>query len=102
MKRNICVISSSRADYNHLFILMKKLHTSIKFKLSVIVTGMHTLKKYGNTIKEIKEDGFKIDEVIKTYQIGTSKRSIILSMSEQLKKAYSSIQRIKPDLIVVL
>ena len=102
MKRNICVISSSRADYNHLFVLMKKLQASRKLKLSVIVTGMHTLKEYGYTLKEIKEDGFKIDEVIKTHQLDTSKRSILLSMSEQLKKAYSSIQRIKPDLIVVL
>ncbi len=102
MKRNICVISSSRADYNHLHILMKKLQTSKRFELSIIATGMHTLKEYGNTLREIIDDGFKVNEVIKSYQRDTSKKSIVLSLSEQLKKAYSSIQRIKPDLIVVL
>ena len=27
-KRNICIVSSSRADYNHLFLLMKALKAS--------------------------------------------------------------------------
>ena len=44
----IFCISSSRADYNHLFVLMKKLQASKKLKLSVIIT-VHTLKEYGNT-----------------------------------------------------
>ena len=49
IKRKICIVSSSRADYNHLFLLMKSLKSSKDINFKLIITGMHLLKKYGNT-----------------------------------------------------
>ena len=57
-KRTICVVSSSRADYNHLHKLMSNIKQSKKLKLQIVVTGMHLLSKYGLTYKEIINDGF--------------------------------------------
>ena len=63
-KRTICVISSSRADYNHLYLLLKDLRNNKEFKLQLVVTGMHLLAQYGYTYKELLDDGFSIDERI--------------------------------------
>ena len=66
MKRKICVLTSSRADYNHLYILMNKLRESKDIDFKLIITGMHTLKKFGFTYKEVINDGFKPNFIIKT------------------------------------
>ena len=63
-KRKICIISSSRADYNHLFPIMSEIKSSKELDLQVVVTGMHLQKNYGYTYKEILKDGFKIDKKI--------------------------------------
>ena len=59
MKRNIAIVTSSRADYNHLYLLIDALYKSKFINLSLIITGMHTMKNYGETYKEILKDGFK-------------------------------------------
>ena len=64
-KRNICIVSSSRADYNHLFLLMKTLKASKEINFKLLVTGMHLLKEFGETYKEIIKDGFQIDAFVK-------------------------------------
>ena len=101
-KRKICIISSSRADYNHLFPIMSEIKSSKEFDLQVVVTGMHLQKNYGYTYKEILEDGFKIDKKIYTHQQGTLKKDIIKSMSEQLIKTYYAINQLDPDVLIIL
>ena len=101
-KRKICIISSSRADYNHLFPIMSEIKSSKELDLQVVVTGMHLQKNYGYTYKEILKDGFKIDKKIYTHQQGTLKKDIIKSMSEQLIKTYYAINQLDPDVLIIL
>ena len=75
-KRKICIVSSSRADYNHLYTLMRSIKQSKNLKLQIIVTGMHLLSKYGSTYKEIISDGFNIDGKIKNDQNNTKECDI--------------------------
>ena len=63
MKR-ISVITGTRADYGILRPVIRKIHESKKLELCLIVTGTHLSKKHGNTISEIKKDGFKISKKI--------------------------------------
>ena len=53
-KRKICVISSSRADYSHLYPLIKEINESESLELQLVVTGMHLIKKYGHSIRKLK------------------------------------------------
>ena len=54
MKKKICVITGTRADYGIISGLVKKISESQKIKLILIVSCMHLQKNFGNTIKEIK------------------------------------------------
>jgi len=58
VKRRIAVVTGTRAEYGILKPLLKKIKKSPKLELNLLVTGMHLLKKYGMTIKEIKKDRF--------------------------------------------
>ena len=101
-KRKICVISSSRADYSHLYPLIKAIDKSPLLQLELVVTGMHLIKKYGLTFNEIKKDGFKINAKIDVSQKTSTSKDIIKSMSTQMINAYEVLSKISPDILVVL
>jgi len=64
MKKRICVVTGSRAEYGLLYPLMKKIQQVKEFDLQIIVTGMHLSPEFGLTYKEIEEDGFEISEKV--------------------------------------
>ena len=101
-KREICVVSSSRADYNHLYLLMKELKKNREFNLKILITGMHLLKKYGNTHQEIIRDGFNINYKIKTYQKKTTDFDISNAIGNQFINTSKVLKKLKSDIIVVL
>ena len=101
-KRKVCIVSSSRADYNHLYSLMSNLKVSSNFTLQLIVTGMHLLPQYGSTYKEILADGFKIDGKIKSNQEDTKKSSILNSIGNQLQNCANILNKLKSDMIILL
>ena len=101
-KRTKCVISSSRADYNHLYLLLKDLRNNKEFKLQLVVTGMHLLAQYGYTYKELLDDGFSIDERITISAHGDTTNNLLKSMSKQLSSSYRVFNKLSPDIIVIL
>ena len=64
MKRKICVVTGSRADYGLLRWLMQEIKGDQDLELQVLATGMHLSETFGMTYKEIASDGFKINEKI--------------------------------------
>jgi UDP-N-acetylglucosamine 2-epimerase (non-hydrolysing)/GDP/UDP-N,N'-diacetylbacillosamine 2-epimerase (hydrolysing) len=60
MKRRIAVVTTSRADYSHLYWPLYELHHHPEVELGVIVLGAHLSPEFGNTIREIEKDGFPI------------------------------------------
>ena len=66
MQRKICVITSSRADYGLLRLILKGMDTDSDLTLQLVATRMHLSSKYGNICQEILTDGFEIDMKIGT------------------------------------
>ena len=60
MRRRIAVVTTSRADYSHLYWPLYELHQHPEVELSVIVLGAHLSPEFGNTLREIEKDGFPI------------------------------------------
>ncbi len=65
MKKNICIITGSRAEYGLQKKLIEELNKNKIIRLQLLVTGSHLSKDYGNTYKQIERDGFKINKKIK-------------------------------------
>jgi UDP-N-acetylglucosamine 2-epimerase (non-hydrolysing)/GDP/UDP-N,N'-diacetylbacillosamine 2-epimerase (hydrolysing) len=59
-KRRIGVVTTSRADYSHLYWPLRELAASPAAELGVFALGAHLAPEFGNTIKEIEADGFPI------------------------------------------
>ena len=64
-KRKIAVFTGNRAEYGLQFPVLRAIdkHPELTYKL--IVSGAHLDNNFGRTLKEIKEDGFKIEKEIK-------------------------------------
>jgi GDP/UDP-N,N'-diacetylbacillosamine 2-epimerase (hydrolysing) len=68
MMTKVAVVTGTRAEYGTLKPLLDEIKASEGCELKLVVTGMHLLQKYGSTINDIKEDGFKIDAEIRMYE----------------------------------
>jgi GDP/UDP-N,N'-diacetylbacillosamine 2-epimerase (hydrolysing) len=102
MKKKICIVTGSRADYGILKPLLDELRKMTEFKIQIIATGAHCSPEFGLTYREIEFDGFSIDRKIEVLvssdtRIATCKAMGLAQIS--FAEAYSEL---KPDLVVVL
>jgi GDP/UDP-N,N'-diacetylbacillosamine 2-epimerase (hydrolysing) len=102
MKRKICIITGSRAEYGLLSRVMSGVQKHDSLKLQVIVTGMHLSKEFGLTYKEIENDGFKISKKIDILNNSDTSVAIAQSIGKGLAGFASAFDNLKPDLILVL
>ena len=102
MKRKILIITERRADYSKFRPIIKKIQESKKLDYFLIVTGSHLLKEHGNTINEIKKDGFKIKSKFLMYRKNQndSGAEMVLSLSRAIQKLTPIIEKLKPDIIL--
>jgi len=103
MSKKIGVVTGTRAEYGILKPLLIKIKESKDLELNLIVTGLHLLKKYGLTIKEIEKEGFKIDGIVEMYD--DDKEDITYhgkALAKGIAGFASLLSKIKPDILVVL
>src|SRR5216683_5832997 len=58
MKRKIAVVTSSRADYSHLYWVLVELLKLRNVELSVVTMGPHLSWEFGDTSEDVLRDGF--------------------------------------------
>lgn len=101
-KRKICVATGTRADYGLLSILMSEIVKDKSLELSVIASCMHLSPEFGMTYREIEADGFRIDEKIEMLLSSDTPSGITKSAALGLIGYADALQRIKPDILVIL
>lgn len=97
-KKNALIITGTRAEYGLLKPVMQAFLKSKKFSPKFLVTGMHTLRKYGYTLNEIKKDKMPIVAVA---TIG-EKDDIPEILAKEIKGISNYCEKHKPALILVL
>ena len=60
MKRRIAVVTTSRADYGHLYWPLFELSQRADMELGLIVLGAHLSAEFGMTVQQVEKDGFPI------------------------------------------
>ena len=99
IKRKICFVTGSRAEYGLLYQLIKEIDEDQDLKLQIIATGMHLSEDYGNTFKQIEEDGFTIDKKVDIALLSDTEMSISKSIGIGVEKISKSFNEIKPCLL---
>jgi GDP/UDP-N,N'-diacetylbacillosamine 2-epimerase (hydrolysing) len=102
MKRKICVVTGSRAEYGLLQWVMAGIRAAPDLELQVVVTGMHLSPEFGLTFREIEKDGFRIDRKVEMLLSTDTTAGIAKSMGLGMIGCGEALQELRPDVMVVL
>lgn len=102
MNKKICIVTGTRAEFGLLRWLMESLNSHPSLSLQVIATGSHLSPEFGNTYKEIEDAGIKIDEKVEMLLSSDTSIGITKSMGIGIICFADALERLKPDLMVVL
>jgi len=101
MKRKICVVTGTRAEYGLLYWLMKAIEADKDLELQLIVTGMHLSPEFGLTYHEIEKE-FCIHKKIEMLLSSDTPVGISKSMGLAQISFAEAYDELKPDMIVIL
>lgn len=102
MKKTICVVTGSRADYGLLSPLLKEIRLERSFDLRVIATGMHLSRRFGLTYKEIEKGGFRINRKLDILSYGDTEEGVAKSTGAGIMKFAEAFRSSRPDIVVLL
>lgn len=102
MKRKICVVTGTRAEYGLLRWVMQCIQDDPDLALQVIVTGMHLSPEFGSTYREIEKDGFQINRKIEMLTSSDTSVGIAKSMGLGMIGFADALNELAPDLLMVL
>lgn len=102
MRRKVCVVTGSRADYGLLRWVMHGLREAPGSALQVVATGMHLAPEFGYTYREIEQDGFTLDRKVETLLSSDSAVGVGKSIGLGVIGFADALDQLQPDLMVVL
>lgn len=102
MRRKVCVVTGTRADYGCLRWVMEGIKAAKGLELQVIATGMHLSPEFGLTYREIEKDGFVIDRKVEMLLSSDTPSGISKSMGLGMMGFADAFEQLQPDLVLVL
>lgn len=102
MKRKICIVTGTRAEYGLLSNLMKLIQNDEEFELQTLVTGMHLSPEFGLTYNQIEADGFHINEKVEMLLSADTSTAVAKSMGLATIGFADALARLNPDLLIIL
>ena len=102
MKRKIAVVTSSRADYSHLYWPLKDLAAHPDVDLQLIAMASHLSPAFGSTIHEIEKDGFTIAGRIECLLSSDTDVGMAKTIGIAVQSLADLLGRLRPDLLLLI
>ena len=102
MKRKICVVVNSRANYGRIKSFLKSVNKNKNLQLDLIVGASGLLYKYGEVIKIIDKDKLPVSKKIYSIVEGGNLVSMVKSTGLTLIELASYFENSKPNFVVVV
>ena len=102
MTRKIAVLTTSRADYSHLYWPWRDLAAHPEVDLRIIVMGSHLSPEFGNTVQEIEKDGFRIDARIECLLSSDTDVGMAKTIGVATLSLADTLGQMRPDLLLLI
>src|ERR1700677_1231606 len=102
MKRTIAVVTTSRADYSHLYWPLRALGAHPDVDLRLIVLASHLSPEFGHTVHEIEKDGFTIAARLECLLSSDTDVGMAKSIGLAVLSLADALAVIRPDLILLI
>jgi UDP-N-acetylglucosamine 2-epimerase (hydrolysing) len=96
--KKVVFLTGTRADFGKIKSLLRSLNNSGSFSISLFVTGMHMLSRYGYTFEEVRS--LSIGEIY-TFINQNEGDSMESTFAKTVSGFSDFVQEVKPDLVVV-
>ncbi len=101
-KRRVAVVTTSRADYSHLYWPLRELASHPDIELGVIALGPHLSPEFGNTIAEIERDGFPIKARLECLLSSDSDTGMAKTIGIAILSLADTFTAWRPDLLLLI
>ncbi|MGA8043151.1 MAG: UDP-N-acetylglucosamine 2-epimerase [Terracidiphilus sp.] len=101
-KRKIGVVTTSRADYSHLYWPLRILQSHPEVDLGVFVLGPHMAPAFGETVREIERDGFPIQARIECLLHSDTDSGMAKTIGVAILGLADALTAWRPDLLLLI
>jgi UDP-N-acetylglucosamine 2-epimerase (non-hydrolysing)/GDP/UDP-N,N'-diacetylbacillosamine 2-epimerase (hydrolysing) len=101
-KRRIGVITTSRADYSHLYWPLRELAAHPDIDLAVFALGAHLSPEFGSTLKEIERDGFPIQARIECLLSSDTDTGMAKTIGVAILGLADALTAWRPDILLLI
>jgi UDP-N-acetylglucosamine 2-epimerase (non-hydrolysing)/GDP/UDP-N,N'-diacetylbacillosamine 2-epimerase (hydrolysing) len=101
-KRRIGVVTTSRADYSHLYWPLRELARRPDVDLGLFTMGAHLSPEFGNTINEIARDGFPIKARIECLLSSDTDTGMAKTIGIAILGLADALTAWRPDLLLLI
>jgi UDP-hydrolysing UDP-N-acetyl-D-glucosamine 2-epimerase len=102
VKRKVAVVTTSRADYSHLYWPLQELANHPSIELQLIVLGAHLSPEFGSTVQEIEKDGFLIAARIECLLSSDSDVGMAKTIGVATQSLADCLGNMRPDLLLLI
>jgi len=101
-RRRIAVVTGTRAEYGLLTSAMRAIQAHRRLELQLVVTGMHLLRKFGSTVRDIERDGWRIDARVRMQAGSDAGVDQAVGLSRGVAGIARFLDAAKSDIVLVL
>ena len=102
IQRRIGVVTTSRADYSHLYWPLRELAGDLTIDLGVFVLGPHLSPTYGTTIAAIERDGFPLKARIECLLSSDTDAGMAKTIGVAILGLADALTAWRPDLLLLI
>jgi UDP-N-acetylglucosamine 2-epimerase (non-hydrolysing)/GDP/UDP-N,N'-diacetylbacillosamine 2-epimerase (hydrolysing) len=101
-RRRIGVITTSRADYSHLYWPLREIAAHPTLELGVFVLGPHLSPTFGSTVDEIGRDGFPVKARIECLLSSDSDTGMAKTIGVAILGLADALTAWRPDILLLI
>src|SRR5215470_10140422 len=100
--RKIAVITTSRADYSHLYWPLHDLARHPEVDLKLIIIGSHLAPEFGLTVRDIERDGFEIAARVECLVSSDTDVAMAKTIGLATLSLSDCLGQLRPDLLLLI
>jgi UDP-hydrolysing UDP-N-acetyl-D-glucosamine 2-epimerase len=101
-QRRICIVIGSRANYSSIKSAMRAVAAHPRLQLQLVCAASALLDRYGQVVRLIESDGFKVDEKLHILVEGETPGTMVKSTGMGLIELSSVFGRLDPDIVITV
>ncbi len=100
--KTIAVVTTSRADYSHLYWPLKALSNHPEVSLKIIAMASHLSPEFGNTVREIEADGLPVAARLECLLSSDTDVGMAKSIGIGVLSLADTLAVMRPDLLLLI